>query len=87
MSDLSVATVRAERNMRKRAQAERDACMNELRERNEDLDHWRPKVDALVAALQEIEALDDGFDTEDAEHEFYRAREIAADALTEWGKP
>lgn len=53
------------------------ACMNELRERNEDLAHWRPRVEALVAALREIAA-----GKTPAPHE-----QLAADALAEWEKP
>lgn len=59
--------------------AKLNACMNELKERNEDLALWRPKVDALVSALDEI-----------ADHDDSTADEcpgIARHALAEWGKP
>ena len=55
------------------------ACMNELRERNEDLARWRPKVEALVSALDYI-----------ADHDDSTADEcpaIARRALSEWRKP
>ena len=56
------------------------ACMNELRERNEDLERWRPKIEALVAALTKISGNGYGINAEP------RAANIALEALGAWNE-
>lgn len=60
-----------------------DAATNELRERNDDLAEWRPKVEALAVAVEralaEIPVPDDGLD-----FPLVIARQILVQALADY---